>query len=120
MRVSITGAAGNIGRTLVAGLTELGHEVRGVDRTTSDPAWANKIITADIATGDDALDAVLEDVDAVVHLAAIAHETDLETALDTHVHLTHRVLEHARLAGVRRVVYASSNHAVGFTPRTNC
>ena len=114
----MTGAAGNIGRTLVAGLTELGHEVRGVDRTTSDPPWSDKIITADIATDDDALDAVLAGADAVVHLAAIAGETDFETALDTHVRLTHRVLEHARTAGVRRFVYASSNHAVGFTPRT--
>ena len=119
MKVGITGAAGKIGGTLVAGLTELGHEVHGVDRTTSDPVWSDKIITADIATDDDALDAVLAGADAVVHLAAVAHETDFETALDTHVRLTHRVLEHARAAGVRRFVYASSNHAVGFTPRTD-
>ena len=119
MRVAITGAAGKIGRTLVAGLTELGHEVRGVDLATPDPAWSDKIITADIATDDHALEAALAGADAVVHLAAIARETDFETALDTHVRLTHRVLEHARAAGLRRVVYASSNHAVGFTPRTD-
>ena len=39
-----------------------------------------------------------------------------EEALDTHVRLTHRVLEAAVAHGVGRVVYASSNHAVGFTP----
>jgi uronate dehydrogenase len=55
---------------------------------------------------------------AVVHLAAIAAETDFETAIDSHLRLTHRVLEHARTADVGRVVYASSNHAVGFVPRT--
>ena len=118
MRVSITGAAGNIGQTLVTGLTRLGHDVRGVDLTAPAQAATDKIITADIATDDDALTAVLRGADAVVHLAAIAHETDFETALDTHVRLTHRVLEHAQRAGVRRIVYASSNHAVGFAPRT--
>ena len=40
------------------------------------------------------------------------------TAVDSHIGLTHRVLEAAVAHRVRRVVYASSNHAVGFTPRT--
>ena len=61
--------------------------------------------------------AVVEGADAIVHLAAIAAETSFEEALDTHVRLTHRVLEAAVAHGVGRVVYASSNHAVGFTPR---
>ena len=60
---------------------------------------------------------VVAGADAIVHLAAIAAETSFEEALDTHVRLTHRVLEAAVAHGVGRVVYASSNHAVGFTPR---
>jgi uronate dehydrogenase len=54
----------------------------------------------------------------VVHLASIAGETSFETALDTHLRTTHSVLEAMRGASVPRIVYASSNHAVGFTPRT--
>ena len=60
----------------------------------------------------------MDGADAVVHLAAIAAETDFSTAVDSHIVLTHRVLEAAVTHQVRRVVYASSNHAVGFTPRT--
>ncbi len=116
MRVTITGAAGDIGTTLMAGLSAAGHDMRGVDLRGADLAG---VTVADIGTDDDALAAVLAGADAVVHLAAVPHESDFETALHTHVRLTHRVLEHAHAAGVRRIVYASSNHAVGFTPRTD-
>jgi uronate dehydrogenase len=114
MRVVITGAAGRIGRCLMAGLDAVGHDVQGID-AAGDPS--DRLVVADLLTDDDALSAVMVDSDAVVHLAAVAAETDFATAVQTHVVLTHRVLEAARIDGVGRVVYASSNHAVGFTPR---
>jgi uronate dehydrogenase len=119
MRVAITGAAGHIGRCLVAGLAEAGHHVRGIDLVRPDEPWADQVVVGDVGTDDAALTEVLTGADAVVHLAAIATETDFETALDTHVRLTHRVLERAHDLDVGRVVYASSNHAVGFTPRAS-
>ena len=123
MRVTITGAAGGIGSVLMPGLTAAGHDVRGIDRVApGEPlaaAMIDRVTVADISADDDALAGAVAGADAVVHLAAVPHETDFETALDTHVRLTHRVLEQAREAGVRRVVYASSNHAVGFTPRSD-
>ncbi len=115
VRVTITGAAGAIGRCLVGGLTAAGHDVRGIDRVPLDGALADRVVVADLATDDAALDDVLTGADAVVHLAAIAAETDFATALDTHLRLTHRVLEAMVARGVGRIVYASSNHAVGFT-----
>lgn len=118
MKVAITGAAGSIGRVLLEGLTAAGHEVRGIDVVAADGPLADRVTVADIGADDDALERVLTGGDAVVHLAAVPHESDFETALDTHVRLTHRVLTAATDAGVRRVVYASSNHAVGFTPRS--
>jgi len=116
MRVAVTGAAGHIGRCLMAGLADAGHDVRGIDLVRPDEAWADRVVVADVGTDDAALTEVLTGSDAVVHLAAIATETDFETALDTHVRLAYRVLERARDLDVGRVVYASSNHAVGFTP----
>ena len=117
MRVAVTGAAGRIGRRLMPGLAEAGHDVRGIDVVRPHEPWADRVVVADLATDDAALTDVLTGVEAVVHLAAIAGESDFGAALDSHVGLTHRVLEGARRLNVGRIVYASSNHAVGFTPR---
>jgi uronate dehydrogenase len=117
MRVTITGAAGHIGRCLMPGLAGAGHDVRGIDLVRPDAPWGARVSVGDIATDQPTLTAAFTGADAVVHLAAIAGETDFETALDSHLRITHRVLEEARACGIRRVVYASSNHAVGFTPR---
>jgi uronate dehydrogenase len=112
MRVVITGAAGRIGRCLMDGLRKAGHEVQGIDVVPGDD-----VVVADLTSGGDALSALLKRTDAVVHLAAIASETDFATAVESHIGLTQRVLEAAVACRVPRVVYASSNHAVGFTPR---
>jgi len=76
------------------------------------------VVVADLASDADVLAGLMDGADAVVHLAAIAAETDFETAVDSHIGLTRRVLDAAVAHRVGRVVYASSNHAVGFTPRT--
>ena len=112
MRVVITGASGKIGRCLMDGLRGAGHEVWGIDVVAGDD-----IVVADLARDDDALVGVLDGTEAIVHLAAIASETDFATAVESHIAMTQRVLEAAVVCGVPRVVYASSNHAVGFTPR---
>jgi uronate dehydrogenase len=117
MRVAVTGAAGRIGRCLMPGLASAGHDVRGIDVVRPDDPWADQVVVADVGTDDAALTAALTGADAVVHLAAVADESDFSTALDTHLRLTHRVLVTALALDVGRVVYASSNHAVGFTPR---
>jgi len=117
-RVCVTGAAGAIGTTLVRGLPVLGHAVRGVDlRQPSDAAGQR----AEFVTGDlrdpSVCDEALHEVDAVVHLAAVPHEAPFRESIDSHLVLTEHVLEGMRRNHVRRLVYASSNHAVGFTPR---
>jgi uronate dehydrogenase len=117
VRVAITGASGRIGRHLVPGLIDAGHDVRGIDAVRPDAAWADRVVVADVADDDGALTDVFDGCDAVVHLAAIADESDFDAAVASHVGLTHHVLEAARGHGIGRVVYASSNHAVGFTPR---
>jgi uronate dehydrogenase len=117
VEVAVTGAAGKIGRTLVPGLRQLGHGVRGIDLVAPDTSWAGDVVVADLATDDGALAEVVTRADAIVHLAAHAGESDFETALHSHLRLTQRVLDAALAAHVPRVVYASSNHAVGFTPR---
>lgn len=119
MRVLVTGAAGSIGRTLVQGLPALGHELRGLD-LVSDAADGCSLgwITGDCLDPAVAAEAVAG-VDAVVHLAGNPDEDSLPASLESHVHSTARLLDAMVEHGVGRMVYASSNHAVGRTPRSN-
>jgi uronate dehydrogenase len=111
VRIAVTGAAGEIGRVVCAGLRGgHGHDVVGLDLTRA--AGVESVDVRDT----EALTPLLAGSDSVVHLASIAGETSFETALDTHLRTTHSVLEAMRSAAVPRIVYASSNHAVGFTP----
>src|SRR5919109_3774194 len=117
-RVCVTGAAGAIGTTLLRGLPALGHVIRGVDlRQPSHPPGNRVELVVGDLRDDSVCDKAMHDVDAVVHLAAIPHEAPFQESIDSHLGLTERVLEAMRRNHVRRLVYASSNHAVGFTPR---
>lgn len=112
--VVVTGAAGRIGRTVCPGLASLGWTVRG-----SDLIGGPDLVPADLRTVDSegTLARLLDGADAVVHLAGIPGEDNWNRVLAANVDATHRVLESAGRAGVRRVVLASSNHATGFTRR---
>jgi uronate dehydrogenase len=104
-RVLITGAAGRIGRMLRERLT--GYDLRLLD---VEPAGIRASVTD--------LDAMVEactGMDALVHLGGISGEDTWVRIRDTNIDGTYCAFEAARRAGVRRVVFASSNHAVGFT-----
>ena len=64
-----------------------------------------------------AMTAACAGADAVIHLGGIPTEDAWAPILDVNINGTYTVFEAARRAGVPRVVFASSNHAVGFTPR---
>jgi len=107
-RVLVTGAEGTIGtavREQLAGRYDLVALTR-----TPQPFQSH---VADIAELD-AIRPAFEGVDAVVHLAASpAIETPWEEVLRNNLVGTYNVYEAARAAGCERIVFASSNHAVG-------
>lgn len=111
--VLITGAAGSIGKVLAEGLPALGHRLRLLDRAA---VAGEDTVVADILDPA-ALDAAMAGVGAVVHLAAISSEAEFADILRANIEGTYHVFDAARRAAVPRMVYASSNHAVGFTPR---
>jgi uronate dehydrogenase len=123
MRVLVTGAAGSIGSVLCSGLVDRGYDVVGLDRMAEPEGFTGGWFTADCADPD-AVDAVFRSVrgsgalDAVVHLASIPDEASLPQILESHVVTTGALLDAMLTHGVNRIVYASSNHAVGRTPRT--
>jgi uronate dehydrogenase len=118
MRVLVTGAAGAIGQVATVGLAARGHEIVSLDRAPEPHGNVTPFHTVDCADPD-AVAAVFteERPEAVVHLAGHADESALPDALSSHVLTTAALLDAMVEHDVRRMVYASSNHAVGRTPR---
>jgi len=117
MRILITGVAGRIGSVLATGLAA-SHDIRGLDIRTPDRSFSAGVIIADCADPEVAARAV-DGMDAVVHLAGVPSEADLPTILHGHVESTAALLDAMVQSGVSRMAYASSNHAVGMTPRSD-
>ena len=114
MKILITGATGLIGSCLATRLPELGdYEVSGLDIVGSDIGAFAEFAIADCFDLD-AITPAFEGQDGVVHLAANAPvSTPWDDVLRNNISSTHNVYEAARRSGVKRVVFASSNHAVG-------
>lgn len=119
MKVLITGAAGGIGRTLRNGLRDRYELLRLSDIADLDAAVAGEETNrADLASLAE-VRAAVAGMDAIVHLGGIPTEADWDQILTVNIHGTYNLFEAARLEKVRRVVFASSNHATGYHRRTN-
>jgi uronate dehydrogenase len=116
-RVLLTGASGRIGSCLRAGLREELDELRLTDLRAPEPAPVppETFMAADLADRD-AVDRAVAGADAVVHLGAVPDEAPFDQLLGPNLLGTFNVFDSARKAGVRRVVYASSNRVTGFYP----
>ena len=119
-RVLLTGAAGQIGALLRAGLPARGWSLRCFDVADMGPGRDGEDRIRGDVTDFDAVLAAGTGTDAVVHMGGLASEAPYEDIRRVNIDGTYNVLEAARQAGVGRVVLASSNHAVGFTPRADC
>lgn len=108
--IAVTGAAGGIGSILAR---DLRRDLRLLDLR---PAPGCTVLDLrDLA----AVEAGFAGVDAVIHLGAISTEAAFEDILDHNLRTTYNVLEAARRRGVRRVVFASSNHVTGMYARSD-
>lgn len=115
-RILITGATGHIGSTLALRLRD-DYDLVQQGRTPKDERQEKELRIADLTAYDD-WPPLMEGVDTVIHLAGAASpESEWETVLEANIAGMRNVLEAARLAGVRRIVYASSNHAMGMYDR---
>ncbi|CAM3204554.1 NAD(P)-dependent oxidoreductase [Deinococcus saxicola] len=120
-RLLLTGAAGRVGAALRRHLREDLADAFPVLRLTDnrdlgEAGDGEEIVYADLTNFEEVRKAV-EGVDAVIHLGGIADEHSYEAIRDVNLDGTYHILEAARRAGVGRVVFASSIHAVGFYPR---
>lgn len=113
-RVLITGAAGLIGAILREGLSDE-YELSGIDARR---IRGFRSTSADLAKGGRKVQAEFRGTDVVVDLAAASKlSTPWDQVSRNNIPATINAFEAARLAGVRRIVFASSNHVTGLYER---
>ncbi len=116
--ILVTGAAGLVGSMLRPRLARPGRTLRLLDTVPITPGPGEEAVTASV-TDLDAMTEACRNAAAVVHLGGVSTEAPWARILEVNIDGTYAVFEAARRAGVGRVVYASSNHAVGFSPRAD-
>src|SRR5258708_12913721 len=115
-KILITGAAGDVGSRLTTLLRDT-YRLRLSDiRTPAGVAADADFVAADLADRA-AVERAVAGVDGIVHLGGFSVEGPWDTILHSNIIGCYNLFEAARLAQVPRVVFASSNHAVGFYPR---
>ena len=116
-RVLITGAAGSVGTLIRPLLAPIYPNIVSSDVKEPPALQANEtFIWADLADME-SVERVCEGVDGVIHLGGYSVEGPWEDILEANIIGCYNLFEAARRQGVKRVVFASSNHVVGFYPR---
>jgi uronate dehydrogenase len=117
-RLLITGAAGVLGQQMRVRLKGVADVIRFSDALPMDPAGASEeVMVCDLADAT-AVEKLCEGVDAILHLGGQATEAPWPRIMQSNISGAINLWEGARKAGVTRVLFASSNHAIGFHRRT--
>ena len=113
----LTGAAGILGRWLRPRLIEKYGALRSSDVVDPAPALpGEEIVVAELADAG-AVDRLVQGAGRIIHFGGISFETSFERILKANIAGTYNVFEAARRHGAGPIVYASSNHAIGFYTR---
>ena len=118
MRIAVTGGSGKLGKSVVARLRDEGHEVINLDKAGIRGAGFARIDLTDYGQVIDALFGINDlasGFDAVVHLGAIPAPGIVPDVATFHNNMlaTYNVFQAARRAGIRKLVYASSETVLG-------
>jgi uronate dehydrogenase len=116
-RVLLTGAGGDIGGRLRKLLPAIYPELRLSDiRPPPDLRGEEQFVAAELGNLAE-VEAAVDGIEGIIHLGGHSVEGSWETILNANIIGCRNLFEAARSKGVKRVVFASSNHAVGFYPR---
>lgn len=116
-KILVTGAAGGIGTRLRKLLKGAYPSIRWSDiRKPDDLAPDEEFMAADLGNRTE-VEKIVAGIEGVVHLGGYSIEGPWGTILNANIVGCYNLFEAAYRAGVKRVVFASSNHAMGFYPR---
>ena len=113
-RLLLTGAAGGLGRELRPRLRRLAQVLRLSDVAEMAPAGAGEEVMTAALQDAAAVDRIVAGSEAIVHLGGISTEGPFAPILEANIVGVWHLYEAARRHGVRRIVFASSNHVTGF------
>ena len=110
----LTGAAGGLGTALRERLKANCDVLRLSDRSGLGPVQAQEeIVLADLSDAQ-AVMAAVQGCDAIVHMGGMSVEGPFNPILQANIVGVYNLYEAARVHGIKRVVFASSNHVTGF------
>ncbi|MGP6460026.1 NAD-dependent epimerase/dehydratase family protein [Pseudomonas parakoreensis] len=114
-RLLLTGAAGGLGKVLRERMRPYAHVLRLSDIAALAPAVDEReeIVPCDLADKH-AVHQLVEGVDAILHFGGVSVERPFEEILGANICGVFHIYEAARRHGVKRVIFASSNHVIGF------
>lgn len=116
-RILVTGAAGGLGKSLRPHLKTFAEHVRLSDIAPLDNAQpGEELVQADLSDKQAVADLV-HGCDGIIHLGGMSVESPWSDILNANIMGTYNLFEAARLHGKPRIVFASSNHAIGFYER---
>ncbi|WP_104178262.1 NAD(P)-dependent oxidoreductase [Cryobacterium sp. Y50] len=118
MRIAVTGGSGKLGRSVVARLAGEGHKVTNLDQSGTRDFGFTKIDLTDYGQVSDVMFGIndrTDGFDAVVHLGAIPAPGIAPDVATFHNNMlaTYNVFQAARRAGIKTIVYASSETTLG-------
>jgi uronate dehydrogenase len=117
-RLLLTGAAGGLGRVLRPAMRSWAPQLRLSDIEALGEARSGEECVPCELADESAMRRLLEGVDAVVHLGGMSTDAPFQPLLMANIVGVYNLYEAARIHGARRIVFASSNHATGFYPRS--
>lgn len=118
-RVLLTGASGGVGTRLRQLLKPIYPDLILSDlKAPADLKPDEIFLPADLGKADE-VERIMAGIDGIVHLGGCSVEGPWETILNANIIGVYNLFEAARKAGTKRVVFASSNHVMGFHPRKN-
>ena len=115
-RLLLTGAGGGIGQAIRAPIAAFAENLRLSDLAGALPTQAQaheEVVACDLADKA-AMDSLIAGCDAVIHMGGVSVERPFEQVLEANIKGVFNLYEGARRHGVKRVIFASSNHVTGF------